>query len=103
MADNYTYELVDQGYVILVNGRVRYVQKDYIPYPGDTVEESAQNHIDQIIADQKQSLSMEDQVQQLMLAVAELGNATSTSDAEIQLAIAELASQVAAIGEGGAE
>ena len=94
MGENYTYEIEGNGYVILVNGRVRYVQKDYIPYPGDTVEESAQNHIDQIIADQKQSLSMEDQVQQLMLAVAELGNSTATKDAEIQLAIAELASQI---------
>lgn len=51
MDNEYTYEIVDQGYVIKVNGQVRYVQKDYIPYPGKTIEESAQNHIDQIIAD----------------------------------------------------
>ena len=47
-----TYTVSDNGYTILRDGVPWVVQDGYIPYPGSTIEESAQNHIDQIIADQ---------------------------------------------------
>jgi len=47
-----TYTVSDNGYIILRDGVQWIVQDGYIPYPGNTMEESAQNHINQIIADQ---------------------------------------------------
>lgn len=48
---NLTYEVNDNSYTILNDGTPWIVQDGYIPYPGATVEESAQNHIDQILLD----------------------------------------------------
>lgn len=49
---NLTYEIVDGGYNILKDGKVWMVQpKGIFPHEGATVEESAQNHINAIIAD----------------------------------------------------
>lgn len=46
---NLTYELKGKGYVILNNNIPWIVQEDYIPYPGATIEESAQNHINALL------------------------------------------------------
>ena len=49
---NLTYEVKDNGYIIMNNETPWIIQtNDYIPYPAETVEESAQNHINQIIED----------------------------------------------------
>ncbi|MGX8701510.1 hypothetical protein [Caproiciproducens sp.] len=49
---NLSYTVSDKGYTILRDGVPWVVQDGYIPHPGGTMEESAQNHINQIIADQ---------------------------------------------------
>ena len=46
---NLTYKVTQSGYTILDDGTPWIVQENYIPYPGDTMEESAQNHINKII------------------------------------------------------
>ena len=49
---NLSYEIIEngQGYVIKNDGRNWWQQVEpFIPYRGDTIEESAQNHIDSII------------------------------------------------------
>lgn len=48
---NLTYEVNENGYTIFNDGKPWIVQDGFIPYPGATVEESAQNHINAIIAD----------------------------------------------------
>lgn len=50
---NLTYEIINdgKGYMIKNDGVNWIMQDSYIPYPGATVEESAQNHIDQILLD----------------------------------------------------
>lgn len=48
---NLTYEIIGNGYVIKNNGKPWIRQESFIPYPGETTEESAQNHIDAIIED----------------------------------------------------
>ena len=50
--DNLTYTATESGYTIVLNGTPWIVQDSYIPYPGATMAESAQNHINQILADQ---------------------------------------------------
>ncbi|MBE6831066.1 MAG: hypothetical protein E7519_12755 [Ruminococcaceae bacterium] len=51
---NYTYQLTNTGYRVLKDGGLYLVQEGIYAniYPGETVEERAQNHINQIIADQ---------------------------------------------------
>lgn len=46
---NLTYEVNEKGYTILNDGKPWIVQDSYIPYPGATLEESAQNHINEIM------------------------------------------------------
>ena len=48
---NLTYEVNGKGYTILNNGVAWIAQDAYIPYPGATLEESAQNHINEILKD----------------------------------------------------
>lgn len=96
---NLTYEIVDSGYNILKDGKVWMVQpKGIFPHEGATVEESAQNHINAIIADneaQPSAPTTDEQIQELMLAVAELAASSEQNKIETQLAIAELASTLA--------
>lgn len=54
---NLTYEVTGNGYIILNNGSPWIVQTDFIPYPGDTMAESAQNHINNIIAENENAVS----------------------------------------------
>lgn len=48
---NLTYEVNGDGYTIFNDGKAWIKQSSYIPYPRDTIEQSAQAHIDAIIAD----------------------------------------------------
>lgn len=95
---NLTYEVNGNGYTILNEGKPWIVQDKYIPYPGATVEESAQNHINEIIKDNEAQPSVpttEEKLQELMVAVAELASSSEQNKIETQLAIAELASTLA--------
>lgn len=51
-AADLTYTTTETGYTILLDGKPWVVQDGFIPYKGSTMAESAQNHIDQILADQ---------------------------------------------------
>lgn len=55
-----TYRVTENGYVIMDEyGRNWIVQEGFYPYPGTTVEESAQNHINAIIAEREQAAQIE--------------------------------------------
>lgn len=91
---NLTYEVNKNSYTILNNGKPWIVQDGYFPYEGATVEESAQNHINAIINENDATIitpTFEDQLQELMLAVAKLAASSEQNKLETQLAIAELA------------
>lgn len=72
---NLTYEVVENGYVILNNGKPWIRQLNHIPYPGETLEESAQNHIDAIIADHERANdpTLDEELEELKAANAQLG------------------------------
>lgn len=59
---NLTFEVNETNYTILNNGRAWIVQDTYIPYPGETVEESAQNHINEIL---KENAMKEEEVNEI--------------------------------------
>lgn len=95
----YAFTIMDEhSYKIEGNG-TRIVQTDMspfvFPHPGATVEESAQNHINALITEQEaaenEKATTESQLQELMLAVAELASSSEQNKLETQLAIAELA------------
>lgn len=48
---NLTYELTENGYVILNDGVKWIEQSGFIPYPAATLEESAQKHIAVMLKD----------------------------------------------------
>ncbi|WP_313292565.1 hypothetical protein [Faecalispora jeddahensis] len=55
-----TYRVTEKGYVILdEHGRDWIVQEEFHPNPGTTIEESAQNHIAAILADQERAAQAE--------------------------------------------
>ncbi|MCR8658971.1 hypothetical protein [Paenibacillus endoradicis] len=79
---NLTYRLEGIGYVIMNHGVDWFIQDTYVPFPRETIEESAQAHIDDIIAKaqeavqeaitieqlQQQILSQQEQIDALVLA-----------------------------------
>ena len=77
-----SYRLIGQGYVIMNNGVDWIIQDVYIPYPKGTVEESAQAHIDAIIADNEATEQEQTTIEQLQQQIADL------QDALIELASA---------------
>lgn len=62
---NLTYEVNENGYTIFNDGKPWIVQDGYFPYPGATVEESAQNHINAIIADNEASTTTPNEVNEI--------------------------------------
>lgn len=59
---NLTYEIINdsKGYLIK-NNNVNWIKQDsYIPYPGATIEESAQNHINELIKQSQESVPTTD-------------------------------------------
>lgn len=68
---NLTYTTTPTDYTIFNDGKAWIVQSTYIPYPGATMEESAQNHIDQIIAESNAPGPV-DEVAELKNQVADL-------------------------------
>lgn len=89
-----TYEVHGNGYTIFNDGKAWIVQDAFIPHPANTLEESVQLHINEILtANQGETtVPVQEQINELMLAVAELASANETDKMETQLAIAELAS-----------
>lgn len=69
---NLTFETNETGYTIFNNGRAWIAQDSYMPYPGETVEESAQNHINEILKDAETTPGGEiEQLQEDNLFIAE--------------------------------
>lgn len=68
---NLTYEVNGTGYTIFDNGVAWFKQDSYIPYPGATVEESAQNHINTILTEQEQQQQGSTEIEQLKQSQAE--------------------------------
>lgn len=95
---NLTYEVDGAKYTIFNNGKAWIVQDGFYPYQGATVEESAQNHIDAILAEQ--SVQATDPLDDVRLALAELAEQQELDKLNTQLALAELAETIMA---GGAE
>lgn len=57
-----TYEVTSIGYTIFNDGVPWYHQETYIPYPADTMEQSAQNHIDMILKEINMSKPIDEPV-----------------------------------------
>lgn len=81
-----TYEVQGNGYTIFKNGEPWIVQKSFIPYPGATVEESAENHINTIIDEMNSpvSPSLEDEIEHLKDDIAELLFKSSLTELEFE-------------------
>lgn len=94
---NLIYEITETGYTIFKDGKPWIKQESYIPYPGETMEESAQLHIEELLAQQEEqpALSEFEQLKtenmELKLAVAELAETLEAEKLNTQLALAELA------------
>lgn len=92
-----TFEATENGYTILKDGEPWIKQDAYIPYPGETMEQSAQNHINALLSDSN-SPPRPSEIEQLRaenaelkLALAELAEALEQERLNTQLALAELA------------
>lgn len=62
---NLMYKVDEKGYTIFDNGVAWIRQEDYIPYPGATMEESAQNHINKMLEDSEKEVQEANKVQSL--------------------------------------
>lgn len=62
---NLTYEIIENGYVILNDGVKWIEQIDFIPYPAETLEESAQKHIAEMMAEAGNATQAEEEMQSL--------------------------------------
>lgn len=60
---NLTYEVKENGYTILNNGVAWIEQEGFFPYQGVTIEESAQNHINALMADVNTEASKKEEMQ----------------------------------------
>lgn len=73
-----TYEATEQGYTIFNNGIAWIVQSEYIPYPADTMEQAAQNHIDAILEDRQTQQDELMEIEQLKSKQVELEQAVDS-------------------------
>ena len=62
---NLTYEIIENGYVILNDGVKWIEQIDFMPYPAETLEESAQKHIEALTAEASNEAKAEEEMQSL--------------------------------------
>lgn len=87
-----TYLVSINGYTIYKDGVAWVVQdENRFPYPGKTPEESAQNHINVILADNTVRPEEIDVITQLRIALAEMAEVQESEKLNNQLALAELA------------
>ncbi|WP_137744829.1 hypothetical protein [Robertmurraya siralis] len=108
---NLTYEVTERGYTIFRDGVPWIKQDSYIPYPAETLAESAQLHIDSILASQnlEPAPSLEDEVKQLkqenqllQQSLLELTSYAATQDERLatqEQALLELSTVLAGGGE----
>ena len=73
MRDRITYEILENGYRINLDGKLWITQDTTnLPYPNLTLEECCLKHIDEICTPQEEAVSLQDQITNLELAMAEI-------------------------------
>ena len=73
MRDRVTYEILENGYKINLDGKPWIEQLEpFIPYPNLSYEEGCLKQIEDLCKPQEEQLSIQDQITNLELALAEL-------------------------------
>lgn len=73
MRERITYEILENGYRINLDGKLWITQDTTnLPYPNLTLEECCLKHIDDICTPQEEAVSLQDQITNLELAMAEI-------------------------------
>lgn len=73
MRDRITYEILENGYKIKLDGKLWITQDTTnLPYPNLTLEECCLKQIDDICTPQEEAVSLQDQITNLELAMAEI-------------------------------
>ena len=73
MRDRITYEILENGYEIKLDGKLWITQDTTnLPYPNLTLEECCLKQIDEICTPQEEAVSLQDQITNLELAMAEI-------------------------------
>ena len=73
MRDRITYEILENGYIINLDGKPWIEQTEpYIPYPNLSYEEGCLKQIDDLCKSQEEAVSLQDQITNLELAMAEI-------------------------------
>ena len=73
MRDRITYEILENGYEIKLDGKLWITQDTTnLPYPNLTLEECCLKHIDEICTPQEEAVSLQDQITNIELAMAEI-------------------------------
>ena len=73
MRDRITYEILENGYEIKLDGKLWITQDTTnLPYPNLTLEECCLKQIDDICTPQEEAVSLQDQITNLELAIAEI-------------------------------
>ena len=73
MRDRITYEILENRYEINLDGKLWITQDTTnLPYPNLTLEECCLKHIDEICTPQEEAVSLQDQITNLELAMAEI-------------------------------
>ena len=73
MRDRITYEILENGYRINLDGKLWITQDTTnLPYPNLTLEEGCLKQIDDICTPQEEAVSLQDQITNLELAMAEI-------------------------------
>lgn len=108
-----TYEIINngKGYMIKNNGVNWIKQETFIPYPGETVEQAAQNHINAILEEQQHQENKVTEIEQLKvqndeltLATLDLAETVARQDAQLQEqseALLDLANTLAEVINNG--
>ena len=73
MRDRVTYEILENGYKINLDGKPWIEQLEpFIPYPNLSYEEGCLKQIEDLCKPQEEVVSLQDQITNLELAIAEL-------------------------------
>ena len=73
MRERITYEILENGYRINLDGKLWITQDTTnLPYPNLTLEECCLKQIDDICTPQEEAVSLQDQITNLELAMAEI-------------------------------
>lgn len=88
-----TYKLIENGYIILKDGVKWITQMDFIPYPGATIEESAQNHVNEILKENEAAANQKSEVEQMQEDNAMIAETLALALLEIE----QLKSEISAV------